>query len=291
MNKPTSPPSDREMIGGNKLLTTDYLDANFAKLVQATEQYEKLADQAPEVLEDDEDNDTLNGLIKKGTAAWDAIDDIRVQVKAPFLDAERVAQAWFVMLLARIAVKKTALEDKSRAYMKKKRDAEQRRRDDEARIAREKAEADAVAAAEAKRVADEAAAAARQAENDKAAQERAKVAAEEATRTAAVATSAQHSMALAETQQSAPIDTVSRGVSGTASLAAKWVHTIENMSLIDLKLLAPYMKAEHIDYAIRQYIKANKHLVDGTKTKLKDPDGKGGIPGVVIYDEGRGLHR
>lgn len=287
MNKPENP---RAVAGDNALITKEYLDANFAKFIQATEGYEKQAAEAPDVLEDDDDLNIIVGLVNKGREAAEIIENMRVAVKQPFLDGERLVQAWFMALIVRIQTKQVELNTRGTRYKKKLEAAEQRKRDEEARIAKEKAEADRKAAEEAKQKANEAITAAVQNSANHAAAQRYT---EEAAKAEAKAVESQHTMALAEIQKDVPISTVSRGSEGTSSLGIKWGAVIENRNLLEtsLNLLAEHFTQEHLERAIRGYIRANKHLVGGTKTKLKDPDGKGGIPGVAIYDDSKMLTR
>jgi len=282
----------RLQIGANRapLITVEELAAQHPSLIAAVEEYERLAAKFPKILEDDDDLDRANALVGLGTDAADGIEAARVIVKRPYLDANEVVQSFFKGLETRVRTALKVPAASGGAYMQRKEDKAQAKRDEEARVAREKAEAERKAAEDARRIADAAAAAAAKADAERKAEADrvAAAAAEEARRRESTAVSAQHGAAVAAMAK--PVHTVTRTMAGTSSLKHNYVHTIEDIGLLQasIKMLLPYFTVKEYGKAIEAYIKADQHLENG---RLKDPEGKGGIPGVEIKDDKQPLYR
>jgi hypothetical protein len=273
MNAPTK-------IGDNRpaLITAEQLAIDFAHVEEAIAAALKLASEAPAVVEDDDDIATCREAVKTLQGEQKRAEALRVENKAPYLDAERVVDSYFNSLKEKLATKQATITAAAKRYLDKKEAEERARREAEARIAREaerkrqeEAAAAERAAAEERRRADEAARQAAQAEADQRAraEQEAREARAEAERKEAEARAARQkeveaaSAALeAEREVDAkPADMARTRVAsgGMATLAQSWDFKIEAYADIDLDALRPYLTQADVEKAIRRYVGIHKN--------------------------------
>jgi hypothetical protein len=308
MNKPATRPAPvaaEPVAGHNKppLLPIETLLAEYAHVETAIVQLEALVkhEDTPVIVEDEADLGVITDLVKKARGADKRIEALRVERKAPYLEAERLVDTFFSKFASRVAQCKKTLEARGDRYLEKEEKRERQKREADAKAAREAA-AKAAAEAEEKRreavaAASKAAAEAARAENDERAKQAAKTAADNAQADLLVATqtadNAANAASSATAKAAAPAHELAKTHTdgGTASLKQNWVFEITNANIVDLNLLRPYLTIADIEKAIRKYIANGKHLVGGTTTVLVGETREGGIPGVRIFDDKKGTYR
>lgn len=274
MNAPIKTPK----AGDNKpaLITADQLAIDFAYLEQAIAKALAVAADAPSVIEDDDDIEACREAVKALMAEHKRAEALRVDVKAPYLDAERVVDSYFAALKKRLADCQAKIESAAKRYLDKKAVAERERREAEARAARdaerkaqEAREAAERAAAEERRKADDAARAAAKADADKRAEAeraahaaRAEAEAREAQAKAARQAELSAAATATQAERSAdekPADLARTRVGdGMATLQQYWDFKIEAYADIDLEALRPYFAEADVEKAIRRYVAINK---------------------------------
>lgn len=231
---------------------TRRLDDKHTRIFARADELKESVARMPEEIEDEamatKFTDTgamVNACLKAAKAA-------RVAEKDPFLAGGRQVDAHFRSPLALLeTLKKKILEPLTAFQLKKER--EERRRLEHARI-----EAEAVA---------------KKAEEE---------AVDEDDLEEAVAAEDHANVAAKATEQSTADLSRSRGeYGGVSSLTKRWVHTIENSSKIPLERLRPYFTDDMIDKAIRSLIRAEVTPLN----KAVD------LPGVKIFQEAKSSFR
>jgi chemotaxis protein histidine kinase CheA len=241
----------------------------------------------------------------------------RVKEKAPYFDRDGAIHGWFkTNILDPIGLGPTNSKERfnplerpelgvgprinmaQTIYKTAKMEAERKAREEEAKKAREleaAAERARQAAAEAARKAQaeaEAAAAAAARKRNTETKAQAEAAAAEAKKRADEAAAAQQAALLAENKaaeeraaaeaaanaKAADLTRSRGGRGGVASLKEFVTFRDVNRKTLDLNILAPYFKEEHIEMAIRTYAAANKATVDTHLRNHTQP-----ISGVTFY--------
>lgn len=270
MNIQTKPPA----AGTNRpaLVTGEDLAKAHAALAGEVEAIEKHGEDAPPVIEDDEDLALINKIIADCRDQDGKVDRTRDAEKRPYLEAGRVIDGFFKGLSARAIKVKGALEQRVTRYLNKKADEERRAREKAARLARE----------EANRLAREAAeiAAREAAEREAAAKVESTTIAptdpipapppirSTAAMGAAVAANARAD--IAETAAAAkPSDLArTRTDGGTATLVDDWRFEITNYAEIDLAALRPFLSRPDVEKAIRKFVDAHKDTMPLTGVRV-----------------------
>jgi hypothetical protein len=227
------------------LITTDQLAKDFPQVEAFITDLEKAAAESPLVIEDDSDMEVVNALAVKLGSASKRCDALRDDTGRPHLEAKRVIDGFFKGFMARADKTQAMLGARATAYLRKKAAAERAKREAEEAVARE-------AAAKAQR---EAAEAAKAGNIEKAALAQAK-ADEQETRAeqAADAANAKPSE-LARTQTAA----------GSSTLEEKWTFEIEDIGIIDLNALRPFLPQTAIEQALRGFVKSGRRQITGAR--------------------------
>jgi hypothetical protein len=231
------------------LITLDQLKRDFAHVETAIAALEARTDDSPPVLEDDEDLAVVTALAGELGKAAKRADELRDVQGRPHLEAQRTINTFFKSFETRLKTAKDKISQRATAYMNKKAEtARAKQREEEAR-ARAAAEAKAREAAEALKAGQVEEAHAAQAASDNLSN-RADHAAD-----AAAAKPAE----LARTQTD----------SGTATLAQSWEFEIENIDLIDLEALRPFLPRTSIEQAMRGFVKSGRREIKGARIFAK----------------------
>ncbi len=232
------------------LVSVDQLKHDFAHVETAIAALEKRAAESPLVLEDDDDLAAVTALAGELGKAAKRADDLRDIQGRPHLDAQRTINTFFKSFETRLKTAKDRISQRATLYMSKKAEAERaKQREEEARV-RALAEAKAREAAEALKAGKAEEAHAAQAASDNL-NNRADHAAD-----AAAAKPAD----LARTQTD----------SGTATLQQSWEFEIENIDLIDLEALRPFLPRAAIEQAMRGFVKSGRREIKGARIYPKN---------------------
>jgi colicin import membrane protein len=227
------------------LITLDQLKHDFAHVETAIAALEKRAAESAIVLEDDDDLASDVALIGEVGRATKRADELRDIQGRPHLEAKRIIDTFFKLFDMRLSAIKAKANQRATAYMNKKAEA--------ARAVQREAEAKARALADAK--AREAADAikagnAEQAHAAQAASDNLNNRADHAADAAAAKPAD-----LARTQTD----------SGTATLAQTFEFEIENIDLIDLEALRPFLPRAAIEQAMRSFVKSGRREIKGAR--------------------------
>ena len=227
------------------LVSADQLKRDFAHVEAAIAALEKRAADSPLVLEDDDDLASVTGLAGELAKAAKRADELRDVQGRPHLEAQRTINTFFKSFETRLKAAKDRISQPATVYMNKKAEA--------ARAAQREAEAKARALADAK--AREAAEAlkAGNAEQAHVAQAASDNAANRADHAADAATAKPADLARTQTD------------SGTATLAQSWDFEIENIDLIDLEALRPFLPRTSIEQAMRGFVKSGRREIKGAR--------------------------
>lgn len=215
----------------------DRLALENTELLAEVERLAERSNAAPREIRTDADLDAVARLVTDARALGKRVDSQRVQDKEPFLTAGREVDTFFKAPIDRLARIGSAF---------------QRIADDHARAraaeARRKAEEEAAKArAEAQRQREIAERAA-EAERVKAASK-----AEDRAGNAEAKAEAADRIAAAPAADLVGQTTTASGVTATGKTV--WSYEITNYDLIPLDLMRPYLKREHVDAAIKQFVK------------------------------------
>lgn len=261
-----------------KLVTTDQLSKDFDYLITATNAAIKKANELPHVFEDEEDMSLAREAVKFLQNEAKRIEAKREETKAPYLDAERVVQSWFKQLVKRIEDVQEVIDARGKKWLDRKAEQERKRREEEARLAREverkrqeEAEVARRAAEEEQRKAQEALLVAQREADDakrKIAAEVADAIIAQAARKESEARAARRkeidAAAIANQAQRAaevkPADLARTRSSsgGLATLAESFDFEILDLSAVDLEALRSYISRPDIEKAIRAYVRIHK---------------------------------
>jgi hypothetical protein len=236
-------------IGNNRspLITADQLAEEFAHVEKAIAEIEAAAKAAPPVLEDDEDIEVVNGFAPKLRGALKRIKELHEDRKEPFLDAGRVVDRFFKSggksFADRINAVQTDLENRATIFLRKKADAERKKREIEEQRLREDAARKAAEAADAVRAGNRA----------------------EAELAQSAATAAINRADNAARSAAAPVSDLSRTETGAgaAELDDNYEFRITDRSQIDFAALAPYFGPKDIEDAIKRFVKQGGRTLRG----------------------------
>lgn len=227
------------------LITPDQLAKDFPQVEAFIAELEKLVADSPIVIEDDSDMEVVNVLAVKLGAASKRCDVLRDDTGRPHLEAKRVIDSFFKGFMARADKAQAALGARATAYLRKKAAAERAKREAEEAIARK-------AAAKAQR---EAAEAAKAGNVEKAALAQAKADEHETRADHAADAAAAKPSELARTQTAA----------GTSTLEERWSFEIEDINVIDLNALRPFLPPTAIEQALRAFVKSGRRQISGAR--------------------------
>lgn len=238
------------VVGDNNPPISEQLTTSNDDLIKRQEELLEACKRMPEVVDSaglDSDFTDMKNLLAK---AIKASETRRVDAKAPHLDAGRVIDGFFKGIAGELDAAKEKILKAQTTYKKKLQKAEQERRAEEDRIARE----------EAKRLEEEANALAAAAENDNDLEDA--VAAEDAASEARVVAAS----AAALTQASTTDVTRSRGgYGGTSNLQSFWTYEVLNPGQIDLEKLRPFLNTDAVEKAIKAFIRADGRDLRGVR--------------------------
>lgn len=247
MNAPL--PAD---IGHNRAPISDVLAEQYSDLAARVEAIATRANLAPKAIATDTDLNTIGALIRDTRELSGETDKKRESEKRPYLQAGRDVDAFFKVFTDRLdrisTVFKKIADDHARAVA-----AEARRRaEDEARKAREEAD--------------------RQAEIARRAEEANRLKTAEKHEAKAEAAEQRAEQAEAVAASSAADLVRSRTDSGILSTArTEWAFEITDYDAIPLDKLRPYLKREHVEQAIRAFVKLQKQAA--------------ALPGVRVFED------
>lgn len=234
-----NPPSDQEIVRESLETRTEDLRARHDELLAAV-------DRMPSSCDDDETAGKFGDMIKLITACAKSLEAKRVDEKEPYLTLSRVVDGFFKRYTDNLASAKIKVSRPLEVFLKRKEDERRRAAAEEA--ARQRAEAERVAA--------EAAALAAAKMNDLANQTM-----NEAIR---IDEQAIKSEKLAEAKPSELART--RGDYGSlATLRTVWVGEIIDRDSLDRDSLWPYIPAEALQKAVNAFVRAGGRELRGAK--------------------------
>lgn len=203
-------------------------------------------DRVPEKIEDEETNKRAADFAKKLASHVRVLENDHKGEKQPYLDGGRAVDGFFKGLADKLKVAKGNVEKRQTVFANAKAAEERKRRDEEARIARERAEKEAQAALD--RAAALPADAADAALDD------------------AIALEDQANVAAEATQASnAELSRTRTDLGVVSSLNTFWDFEIENKDALDLDKLRPYLPMDAIEKATRAYVKAGGRDLNGAR--------------------------
>jgi hypothetical protein len=227
------------------LVTIDQLKRDFAHVEAAIVALEARAAASPLVLEDDDDLESVTGLVGDFTKAAKRADELRDLQGRPHLEAKRTIDTFFKSFDARLATAKATIAMRATAYLNKKAEAARAKQREEEARARALADAKAREAAEAIKAGNAEQAHAAQAASDN------------------LSNRADHA---ADAAAAKPADLArTQTDSGTATLAQAWEFEIESIDLIDLEALRPFLPRTSLEQALRAFIKSGRREIKGAR--------------------------
>lgn len=217
----------------------EILAERFAPLSREIEQLAERANEAPKEIANEEQYGAVGDIAVEARKLTKSIDEKRKAEKEPYLQGGRDVDAFFGILLDRVKRIADTLQARADTYARQKAAEERRKREEEAR--RQQAEEQRqreIAAKEAER--NRPTAAAKHEDKAEAAAER-----------------------VAEAQAAASVKaaelTRTRSATGTvASARTTWDFEITDINAVPLDTLRPFIKREHIEQAIRSFVRINK---------------------------------
>lgn len=233
----------RLTIGGNNPPPLrEILAERFARTSMEIDQLAKRADGAPKKVVDDEQFGAVGDIAKDARTLSKSIEEKRKVEKEPFLQGGRDVDAFFGTLTDRVKRIADTLQARADEYARAKAAEERRKREEEARrLAAEEQRQREIAEREAER--NRPTASAKHEDRANYAQERAAAAAAGAEARAAELTR-------------------TRSAAGTvASARTSWDFEITDIGKVPLDTLRPFIKREHIEQAIRSFVRINKDAV------------------------------
>lgn len=233
-----NPPTDAEALQQKLRDDHDKPLGRAQELVEATARLPEITDQ--------ESAGKVSDFIKQVTGCRKNLEAIRVNEKEPYLTLGRVVDGFFKTVTDSLDVAKAKAERPLGVFLKQQADAERRRREEEARIAREKAEEDALAAAALQRAN----------QTDSAA-----VMLDQAVANEAVAEKLEHAA------EAKPAELAkSRGTSGAlASLRTVWAGELVDVNALDLEVLRHHIAPADLQKAVNSYVRAGGRVLAGAK--------------------------
>lgn len=265
--KGSAPASDRDVASDSNQdidhakPVMDRLSQDFGWLTQKIDELVADLEKAPKIIDSDETQSIVEDVIGKARDAWKNADGQRIAEKAPYLAGERAVDQFFHRLRDRlkdaVAPVKAISDAWTLAKVERERvareaaAAEARKKEEEARQAREKAEREAreaEAAAARKRSADARAAAEKEAADKRA---------------AADAARADERAAMQQTDQAANATAATSADLGRTRHDTGRMNTVKQVpdvriidsAKLDLEKLRPYFKPDHLQSALEQFAK------------------------------------
>lgn len=241
------------------------LELDYGELILAADTALAQADDLPITVENSDDVANVSALVVKLRDLIKRAESHRVAEGEPYLRGKEAVDAFFKRLQERIEITRKSLTASVDRYKQAQLAAEKARREAEAAAARK-------AAAEAARIREEAELAARRARTTKAEKEAEAAAAraesQMADSTAEVATL--NTMAKAGAMVGERFEGVER--SGQVTMRKTPVVFIEDVSQLDLELLRPFLKLEHLEQALRAWAKATNYAQEmpGATVAMRD---------------------
>lgn len=267
----------RLAIGGNNPPIKERLGDEFEELLATADNLVGRADATVDPT-DDKTLGAASDLVKDIASLLKRTNGARESEKAPFLNAGREVDSFFMPIKERAEKAKVALERRVTAYLRRKADEERRQREEEERRARDEARRLFEEAQERDRQARaaEAEAARQKAEENKTAEAEARatqttheVQANLALQDAADAERDANAAGRAAAAKPAELART-RGESSLATLATVWRFEITDINAIPLEQLRAFIPRADIEKAVRQHVRIHKDKR---------------IAGVRIYEE------
>lgn len=237
-----NPPSDVEIL-------RDTLAAQNADILSRRDELLAACGRIPAITSDDIAG-KVGDHVKLMTSCMKSADTKRVATKEPYLSAGRTVDGFFKGITDPLETAKKQVERNLTAYLQEKAAAERRRREEDARIAREEAD----------RIAAEAAAAAAQVQTE--ADLGNAIAAEDS------ATTAQAEAAKAQKEADAKAADMSRtrgDYGAVSSLRTTWEFSDLNRDTLDLEALRQHIPIDALEKAVRAAIKAGVRELAGVR--------------------------
>lgn len=251
----------RAVVGGNnppEPTLVEKMTEAAAPLVKELDALAEKANALPKTVKSDEENLEVGAVVKEARSISKRVEALRVEIKAPIIQAGKDVEAFFGVPADRLKRIITTLEDRGTAFVNAKAAGERRLREEQARIAREKAE-------EERRKADAAADAGRVQTAAKA-EGRAEAAEDQARRFEMAAEKSNADLVRA------------RGAGWTVATAkTKQDIRIVNFAEADLETLRPFLDREQVLKAARAWLKVTK----GTEA----------LKGFEIFDDLKAQYR
>lgn len=240
----------RAVVGANVPPIAERLALQYAEQLAAAEAIAARANAAPRTIETDEQHEEIAKLIKDARGSSKTLESHRKSEKDPYLKQAGEVDGVFVTPRDRMDKIVTAMNQRVTAFLQAKEAAERARREEEARAARER---EAAARAEAERQLQEAKRL-EQVSADVAETKRI-----EAAVTTSVARSHASTAFAAESAAAAkPAELArTRTASALSTLEEFWDHEIIDHDVISLVVLRPFIKQEHIEMAVREFVRVH----------------------------------
>lgn len=253
-------------------LLRDELTRNAAKLVQRRDELIAAAGRVPEAIETEEVAGRAGDFIKQLTAAHKATEAARVAAKEPHLEAGRVVDGFFKQLTDPLTQAKKAIEARLGSFLKKKADEERRKREEAAKLERDRAQREWEAAEQARKAAE----ALKQADLKPAAAQIVENHIDAATEHEQRAVELQRE---AQTAKVADLSRVRGDYGSVQSLRTTPDFEVLDIHEIPLEAIRPYLPIAAIETAVRGFVKT---LDQATITKAEETQNVI-LPGVRIF--------
>lgn len=240
------PDTKRLAIGGNKPPLNELLTEIHKGLLSDFNRWFGSAERAPSTIDDDETTANIGRIVVELRKIASRAQTAHKEEKAPYLENGRVVDAFFLAgIVQKIAETNAKLEKRQTVYAK----AKETKAKEEARIAAEKAQAEADALMAQARHAED------HGEIEAASELLSKAAVEEdtATRAAEIVT--------AKPQDVAKV----RGNGITVSSKVVWVGTIENLDAMDLNELKSVIGRDDIERYTKAFVRLGGRTLKGVK--------------------------
>lgn len=210
-----NPPSDIEIL-------EDSLTLRHVSLMRAADEHGKLATKIPTQFTDQLEADFVADFIKEIAVLQKSLKAAHKDEKEPFLRQGQLVDSFFNDYIRKLDENIATAKIPLTAWLKKKADEEQVRRDAEAAVLRQNAAIIATSAAPAQ-----------------------------------VVEAAVQSAALANRAASVPVETMAAagGKYSKAGLKKEWVGAVTNLAEVDLEKLRAYLKPEALQVALNAFVK------------------------------------
>lgn len=272
MNEAVNP---REVIGGNEPPLSEQLKLSEEALAARVEALAERANKLPRKLVDataDSDIAEIGAVVRDASALSREVEKRRVAVKQPYLEAGQTVDEFFKAMSGRMDRVAKAFTDLVAKYREEKRLAEAKAK---VEAERQRFEAERAAAAERERLARAEEERLRKEAEDAAARGRAataKLAQERAQAASAAAAEANAALEVASVAKPpevapAPLVATKTEVAPDLTLGAtlEWAHEITDLAHLDLEVLRPYLKPDHVEAALKMAVRQGVRTCAGAK--------------------------